>query len=166
MNAHALVFIIQYVRDNSYDPNIFLPEKFDSQPCEGFFGQIRSLSTTYSTVVNCSVKEIIARINRIHLQNDIAVNSDFLFPRIKDIKQYANRVFNELPNDMQIFKQIEESKIHAIRDAIEIGLIEEDSAERITFACQVAPVTIKPKTFTQKEGGKKLEEVFCHRDRS
>lgn len=61
--------------------------------------------------------------------------------------------FGKLPNDMQIFKQIEGSKCHAIRDAIEIGLIEEDLAGRVTFACHVEPVTIQTKTFTQQEGG-------------
>lgn len=46
MNAHALVFIILFIKDNDYASNLFSPELMDSQACEGFFSQIRSLSTT------------------------------------------------------------------------------------------------------------------------
>lgn len=153
INAHALVLIILYLKENR-TPNIFLPELMDSQPCEGFFGQIRSLSTTFSTVVNCSVKEIIARINRIHLQNDIAVNTDFFYPRIKHAKFPTNRIQHELPNQLEIFQQIEQSKQNAIQDSIEVSLIERDMIDSITYACQVTPISLKSK--------KVMEDVEKH----
>lgn len=59
-----------------------------SQPCESFYRQIRSLSTVNSTVTNCSVKEILNRINRIDILNEISndKNTGFVFPkRLKSI---------------------------------------------------------------------------------
>lgn len=114
------------------------------------------------------VKDFLAkfdRINRIHLQNDITVNTDFLFPRIKNTKRPSNRFFNELPNKVQIFEQIEKSKCDAIRDAIKIGLIEKDSVERISFACQVAPVSIKAKKNTVvSEGSLSISSTLLRRE--
>lgn len=154
MNAHALVFIILYLKNEKNDSDLFRPELFDSQPCENFFGQIRSLSTTFSTVVNCSVKEIIARINRIHLQNDITLSTDFVFPRMKTTHQLPKRTLHELPNELEIFQRIEKSRYNAIRDSIGIGLLDKNACDRISFACQVSPVTIK----TKKISSVKLEE--------
>lgn len=150
MNAHALILIILYLKKNR-TPNVFLPELFDSQPCEGFFGQIRSLSTTFSTVVNCSVKEIIARINRIHLQNDIAVNTSFFYPRVKHAQFPTNRVLHELPDQLEIYKQIEKSKQNAIQDSMEVGLVEKDLVNCFTYACQVTPISLKSKTSMKED---------------
>lgn len=53
-------------------PHLFAPQYFDSQPCEGFYRMIRSFTSTYSTVANCTVKQILGRIHKIQLQGDIS----------------------------------------------------------------------------------------------
>lgn len=146
INAHALVFIILYLKNKKNDSSLFRPDLFDSQPCESFFSQIRSLSTTFSTVVNCSMKEVIARINRIHLQNDIALNTNFVFPRMKTT-HLPKPIQCELPDELEIFERIEKSRHDAIHDSIRIGLLEKTAIDRISFACQISPVTTKKKRF-------------------
>lgn len=80
INAHSLVLLMLHLRKKNFS-DYFLPFLFSSQPCEGFFRQIRSFTSTYSTVANCSIKEIVGRINKIQLQGDISIRSEFLYPR-------------------------------------------------------------------------------------
>lgn len=99
INAHNLIMVILHL--NEIDrPHLFKTYLYESQPCENFFRQIRSYTTVYSTVVNCSVKEILGRIKQIQLQNDIASRSDFNFPRIKQNRMIQKNVF-ELPTTQE-----------------------------------------------------------------
>lgn len=66
INSHSLVILILYLRKQQLD-HLFHPELFGSQQCESIFCQIRSLSSTYSTVTNSSLLEIIQKISKIEL---------------------------------------------------------------------------------------------------
>lgn len=66
VNAHSIVQLIIHLKNDGLD-EWFLPFLYDSQACESFFRQVRSLTTVHCRVANCSVKEIIARMNRIQL---------------------------------------------------------------------------------------------------
>lgn len=81
LNAHSLITIILYLKEKKLT-HLFIPYLFCSQPCEAFYRQIRSFTSTYSTVVNCSTKELIDRMSRIQLQNEISndENLGFYFP--------------------------------------------------------------------------------------
>lgn len=66
LNAHALINICNNFRENPNLTNdMFLPHLFSSQACEKTFRATRSMTTTYSTVVNYSIKDIIRRMDRI-----------------------------------------------------------------------------------------------------
>lgn len=73
LNAHSLVLCLLYLRKENLS-NLFHTLLFGSQQCESLFRQLRSMTTTYSTVINCSVKEILERISKIHFQNEITQN--------------------------------------------------------------------------------------------
>lgn len=82
LNAHSLVLLLLYL-NKAHMPHLFLPHLFGSQQCEAIFRQIRSFTSTYSTVANCSVKEILSRISKILLQSEISFNyNSFKFPRL------------------------------------------------------------------------------------
>lgn len=88
LNGHSLLNLVFYCIENEcFD--YFLPWLFSSQPCESFFRCLRSMSTTYSTIVNCSVLEAINRLRKIQLQEDITIYNfqevglDINFPRKK-----------------------------------------------------------------------------------
>lgn len=68
LNAHALLVLIEKFR---HEPECFLPWLFSSQPCEKFFRQLRSMTSTYSTIVNFDMSEILRRVNRVQIINDI-----------------------------------------------------------------------------------------------
>lgn len=54
INAHSLVLLMLYLKKRKLD-HLFLPHLFDSQPCESFFWKIRSMTSTYCTITNCSI---------------------------------------------------------------------------------------------------------------
>lgn len=92
LNAHSLVNLAINLRESN-QCELFLPTLFSSQPCEGLFRQIRSMSSTFSTVVNSSMLDILHRVKRLHLQSEIIStnNSDIVFPRFE--KKKANSDF-------------------------------------------------------------------------
>lgn len=121
INCHSLVHLILYLREQNA-PHLLLPHLLDSQPCESFFRQLRSMSTVNSTVVNCSMKEILHRVNRINFQSEITLNKSFIFPRVKTINVSEQREIFELPSEKDILNQIENCRMKAIKDAKEFGL--------------------------------------------
>lgn len=125
INAHSLVQIIIYLKNNNLD-EWFMPFLFDSQACESFFREVRSLTTVFHRAANCSVKEIIARINKILLLNEITNRSSFEFPRAKKSKAFTDKRSHQLPTKEEIYEEIENSRYAAIKYCEEIYLIDED----------------------------------------
>lgn len=57
INAHSIVFLIMRLKERKLD-HLFQPQMLGSQPCESIFRQIRSMTSTYSTVTNCSLLDM------------------------------------------------------------------------------------------------------------
>lgn len=70
LNSHALLLAVEKCRSRN-SPEAFLPWLYSSQTCEKLFRQIRSMTSTFSTVVNFDMYEIITRLNKIQTINDI-----------------------------------------------------------------------------------------------
>lgn len=134
INAHSLVFLMLYLREKKLD-HLFHPDMLGSQQCESIFRQIRSLSSTYSTVTNCSILDIIRRMSKIELQNEIShfklkhwnfprigLPSSSYFPTVdrNGIKQHENLV--QLPNQQELVDEIELAKLEAIEYAETLGM--------------------------------------------
>lgn len=135
LNAHSLVLVLLYLKQKNM-PHLFKPELFTSQACEETFRRVRSFTTVYSTVANCSVKEIIGRLDKIQLQSDISLDTNFLFPRAK-VQDIVGDPMPELPSREEIFREIEECKLAAIRFAKEIGLLSPGKSPKMP--CGVNP---------------------------
>lgn len=143
LNAHSLVkYLLQLKKINM--PHLFTPHLLGSQPCEALFRQVRSFTTTYSTVANCSVKEILERISKIQLQNDItsSINNVYSFPRL-ECKNEKTEI-HDLPSIKEIQTEIEKAKCDATNDAINLGLIGDLEAKKFDFSCRIKPYTYKP----------------------
>lgn len=122
LNAHSIIHIILFLKRTN-QPHLFRPILFSSQPCEEFYRQIRSFTTVYSTVANCTTKEVLGRIKKIQLQNDISSsNSEFVFPRSSRSTESSKTSF-VLPSETEIIKIVEDSKLQAIDDALKLGLL-------------------------------------------
>lgn len=136
-NAHSLVLLLTYLKKNSLS-HLFVPHLFCSQPCESFFRQLRSSTSTYSTVVNFSTKEILNRISRIHLLSEISNDSKFDYPKSLKSCNVSNLNFEALPNEKEIISTIEKTKIKAIEEARKIGLIKGKKVKDICV-CHAPP---------------------------
>lgn len=149
LNAHGLVKILLYLKETN-QPNLFLPHLLSSQPWESLFRQVRSMTTTHSTVVNFSIKEILDRVNRIQLQNHITyeLSDSFVFPRLN--KPFRKPIPTNLPTKFEICIAIEHSKKQAIQDAFSLGLIK-DRIRRLNIPCPIQPLVLETKTNAKKE---------------
>lgn len=144
LNAHALILLIIHLKGINR-PELFLPELFESQACESTFRQFRSLSSTYSTVTNCTLKEACARISKIQMQNEIihATSDEFAYPRLKK-KECAKTIKFELPSKQEIFTEIEQCQKDAISTAKQFGLITKRCKTK-TYVCNLKSLKTKVK---------------------
>jgi len=73
LNALSLILLVKKFRDSTYclRPYMFIPWHFSSQTCEELFRTTRSMTSTFSTVVNFTMKDILQRLTRIELLNMI-----------------------------------------------------------------------------------------------
>lgn len=133
LNAHSLVLTVLHLKKIGM-PHLFQPSLYNSQACENTFRQLRSFTTVFSTVVNCSIKEMIGRLDKIQILNDIALNPNFESPRLRKIPT-QNPTINEstiLPSKEEIVAVIDECKLNALKFAKRIGLIRKNYSPRMT----------------------------------
>lgn len=142
LNAHSMLLCIVQLKNQNM-PHLFLPNLMDSQPCESLFRQVRSFTTTYSTVANCTVKEILQRISKIQLQSDTVsrIGTNFEFPRPSRNKNINKQkmIIYDLPTIGELLNEIEKSKRDAINDARMIGLISQKKINNFDIKCQLRP---------------------------
>lgn len=139
LNAHSLVLCLLHLKEID-QPNLFKPHLYESQPCEATFRKLRSFTSTYSTVANCTVKESEARISKIQLQNDIihGTSTQFKYPRLGGANIPSNEKI-ELPTKDDMINVILQCKREAIETAKKLGLISHRSQN--TYVCKVLPYT-------------------------
>lgn len=120
-----------------------MPFLYESQACENIFRQLRSLSTVYSTVINCTLKESIQRISSIHFQNQVIqqTSNDFVFPLAHNSKLMQNSV--SLPTADGINKEILFCKQLAMITAQKFGLIKVNNAKCKQYVCKVNPLPLE-----------------------
>lgn len=152
-NAHSFIYAILFLRKNKLE-NLFLPLLFNSQPCESFFRQLRSFTTTYSTVVNFSVKEVLQRISKIQLQNDISSEkeSGFIYPKeLKQIDAHIRSKVWDLPDEFEIVNMILKCKLRAIEDMKKLGIFNNKKKNiGSSCICCVPPYMAKKKKNKEK----------------
>lgn len=138
LNAHALINCMLYLQKIG-KPELFMPFLFESQPCENIFRQLRSLSSVYSTVTNCSVKDSMTRISKIQLQNEIIrITSDhFVYPRLNKVFNTSNKVI--LPTPVEIFNELEFCHKNAVATARNLGLIYKSQTDSMKYVCKIKP---------------------------
>lgn len=148
INAHTIVkklLIDARIGDSSARKDCsekgehFFSNLYGSQPCESMFRQIRSFTSTFSTVVNFNMFDILHRINKLQLQSDIINHSNGVikFPRFEKknkIRKTSNNVLCKLDR-AAITLEIERAKKDVIFDMEALGII----TSKLNFKCQVEP---------------------------
>lgn len=152
LNAHSLIKCLLYLKEIN-KPELFMPFLYESQACENIFRQLRSLSTVYSTVTNCTVKEAISRISSIQFQNHVmqSTSVNFVFPRMQNSHFSPNIV--SLPTADEINTEILFCKQLAITTATKLGLIKITNSKFENYVCKINPMVIQNQTnkFQEKQ---------------
>nr|CAI5818584.1 unnamed protein product [Callosobruchus analis] len=101
LNAHYLLKMIKICRDIG-NPSLFMPTLFSSQSCEKMFRAARSITSTFSTVINFSIKDLIERIQRIRLILKITsdLKDSYVFPRESHTSQKVHEALHFSDGDL------------------------------------------------------------------
>ena len=121
LNAHALINMILYC-EKLKDFILFEPRAMSSQACEGFYRLFRSMSSTFCTIVNCSVLEGLHRIRRIQLLSEIlhfdfdSLDENIQFPR----KSFLNASYETIDDkwDLSFLDNLRMDKTNVSIDSI------------------------------------------------
>lgn len=131
INGHALIQTMRHLRDND-EENLFLPWLWDSQTCEAFFRAARSMISTYSTVVNFSILELVWKTRRIDFQGaeKQKLNKTYTFPnsrRVSAIDKNCSMVDSntcvKLPTNRKILQAITAAHKKAFIKCEALGLV-------------------------------------------
>lgn len=140
LNAHSLIQIMLYLKENNME-HLFMPTLYSSQQCESTFRQLRSFSSTFSTVTNCTVKGALSRINRIQYLNEVRHLTKFCYPRLANQNDTVQQ--HKLPSQQEISDVIARCKSDAINMAAKFGLISKKSTKAAT-TCNIKTSETKP----------------------
>lgn len=156
MTVHSLVLCLLRLKKIN-KPEWFLPHLFDSQTCESTFRQFRSMTTAYSSITNCTVKEALSRIGKIQLQNEITntTSSYFVYPRVK--REHSEQVFHQLPTPQEIYNEIILCKKTAIITAKKLGMLSKNNPRAKIFKCGIKPYETSA---NDRMSRNKLSKVF------
>lgn len=160
LNAHNMVKCMLYLKKIN-KPELFMPFLYESQACENIFRQLRSLTTVYSTVINCTLKETIGRISSIQFQNQVVqlTSNNFVFPRAQNSHSSQNAV--SLPTADEINKEILFCKQLAMTTATNFSLINKNNSKCKQYVCKIGPLTPQNQTndFSKKRSVQSVDSI-------
>lgn len=120
LNAHSLVRLAIQLSSLHLE-HLFLPFLYNSQTCEAFFRNLRSMTTTNSTVVNFSLRDVIFRIRRVSFQTEVINKLGDKYNFVMKTNTSGTK-FASLPNEDEIFQIIKKAKAEAVREAMNVGI--------------------------------------------
>lgn len=126
LNTFMLLKLVVTCRDE-IGKEFFLVWLMNSQICERLFRILRSNTTTLSTVVNFSTLEMLERIRKIQLQQELIndLKNDFTFPT-NLVSDSINSLQEDMPTDGEIQKTIDDAFEKAKEVSKKLGIFIRD----------------------------------------
>ena len=132
LNAHSIVTVAMTIRDHlTTDNQCFIPWLLGSQSCEKIFRAARSMTPTFSTVLNFGMLSLLQRLHRIHIQycleNDSETSEIIKYPRKeihkdKDGHDRANLCDLSTISNSKIIETVNKAKEEAKRTIESLGM--------------------------------------------
>ncbi|CAF4248228.1 unnamed protein product, partial [Adineta steineri] len=123
LNAHNLLYLVLLVKQQHLPKQALINiHLFNSQGCESLFRDARSLSSTFSTTVNFTVKNFIRRSQKLSILNQMKYNQnekDLSFPIHHKQKREHSLVSSHQLDEIDTL-DIEQIIAHAYDQAIHI----------------------------------------------
>lgn len=120
LNAHNLVNVLMKCRDEG-KPEYFLPGLKSSQQCESYFRRTRSMTSTFSTIVNFTVFDLLHRAKRSQTITELIneLGETYIFPSKEITSEHV--VPQYLPSNQKISNLVFEAMQEAIDDLELLG---------------------------------------------
>ena len=132
VNAHSLLGFFIMIRDALPDHSAcFIPWMLGSQTCERTFRSLRSMTGTFSTVINFSMLGLLQRLHKLYIQEEIMSESKsngITFPRQEKYSNskkdgtstFIQHSFNMRNDDL--FKIMKKAEERAKNSITELGM--------------------------------------------
>lgn len=158
INAHTLLMLtLEHIEKGSLDD--FYPWLLGSQQCEEWFRAARSLTSTYSTVINFTAQEFVEKSKRIEFVHEAthSLSEEFIFPR--SLKKTANILSQSSTTKDNIFDSIENAKNEAFLCVKELNMyVDENDWKVCDLKAVVEDEPIRHRT--REESTSKLPSSF------
>ena len=125
LNAHMLLNLVYNVATKTFPIECLRVWTPGSQSCEQLFRLLRSMTPTFSTVVNFSMKGILEKIHKLGFMSSSESDNSILFPRLGrrlfQIKEDTGETFC-IPTVQSMTQQILDGKRDAVKLAADCGM--------------------------------------------
>lgn len=128
INAHALVLLLVSLRDNFENSECyFCPWLLGSQTCEQAFRAARSMSSTFSSIINFGVLGLLHRLHRLQIQAELQSENEVKHPSMERHKsKHGMQKHQEYPlkdiSDSDIIQAIERGHKQALETLKILGM--------------------------------------------
>ena len=136
INAHSLLMFLLLLRDEFPDNNCYLPWMMGSQSCEKIFRALRSMSGTFSTMINFSMLGLLQRLHKLDILEELQSVTEkehhkIAFPRQEKYgknkqgtKTFCRFVLDDITNQ-NIVDTLKTSLKRAQTSMVELGMAED-----------------------------------------
>lgn len=132
LNAHSIIVYVMIIREFfPLHTESFIPWLLGSQSCEKMFRAARSMSSTFSTIINFDMLGFLQRIHRLHIQyclENEAQTSGIKYPHKESHKakdgHHKCSVNSEAPTNKQILDVVNAAREEAKNDIDHLGMLE------------------------------------------
>ena len=126
LNGHMLINTIYNVIEGVFPADALRVWNCGSQGCEQVFRLLRSMTPTFSTVVNFSMKGVLERAHKLNFLASVEASEDIIFPRAQrrllQLKEETEETL-KVPSLDEITECIQESKREAVKRAEALGMV-------------------------------------------
>ena len=93
LNAHAIIVFLITLRNNKNDDS-YLRWLLGSQCCEKMFRLAKSMTSTFSTMINFGMLGLLRRLHRLHIQSYLqaeSATSGIIYPQLQKHKNKSGK---------------------------------------------------------------------------
>lgn len=114
LNGHMLLNTLYNVIKGIFPLDSLRVWTCGSQACEQTFRLLRSMTPTFSTIVNFSMKGVLERVHKLNFLASVEASEEIIFPRVKrrllQLKKETSETF-EVPTVSELEKCILDAKL-------------------------------------------------------
>lgn len=133
LNGHLLINIVYNVIQGLFPPESLRIWMTGSQSCEQLFRILRSMTPTFSTIVNFTLKGVLEKIHKLQLLSSPESDETIVFPRVKrrllQLKEKTAETLS-VPTIDAITRQVQKAKMDAQEVCTSSGIHLESYADK------------------------------------